>query len=78
MKFSRYLVPTLKEDPSDASIMSHRLMIRAGLIRKESAGMYIYLPLGMRVLRKVIDIVRRNGQVGRARVSMPELTSADL
>lgn len=79
MKFSRYLVPTLKEDPSDASIMSHRLMIRAGLIRKESAGMYIYLPLGMRVLRKVIDIVREEmDRSGALEFLMPELTSADL
>ena len=58
MKVSRYILPTLKEDPSDAVVSSHRLMVRAGLIRKESAGMYVYLPLGLRVLRKVMDIVR--------------------
>ena len=58
MRLSKYILPTLKEDPSDAVVLSHRLMMRAGLIRKESAGMYIYLPLGFRTLRKVIDIVR--------------------
>ena len=58
MRLSRYILPTLKEDPSDAVVLSHRLMMRAGLIRKESAGMYVYLPLGWRVLRKIIDIVR--------------------
>jgi len=57
MRFTRYLVPTLREDPSDAVVMGHRLMLRAGLIRKESAGMYLYLPLGFRVLRKITEIV---------------------
>ena len=54
MRVSRYILPTLKEDPSDAVILSHRLMVRAGLIRKETAGMYVYLPLGLKVLRKII------------------------
>ena len=58
MRISRYILPTLKEDPSDAAVTSHRLMIRAALIRKESAGMYAYLPLGLRVLQKIINIVR--------------------
>ncbi|TAL37180.1 MAG: proline--tRNA ligase [Spirochaetes bacterium] len=79
MRFTRYPVPTLKEDPSDAVVMNHRLMIRAGLIRKESAGMYIYLPLGFRVLRKVIEIVREEmDRAGAVEFLMPELTSADL
>ncbi|HSV98321.1 MAG TPA: proline--tRNA ligase [Spirochaetota bacterium] len=79
MRFTRYLVPTLREDPSDAVVMSHRLMLRAGLIRKESAGMYLYLPLGFRVLRKITDIVREEMErAGALEFLMPELTSADL
>jgi prolyl-tRNA synthetase len=76
---SRYLVPTLKEDPADAVITSHKLMIRAGLIRKESAGMYIYLPLGLRVLQKIINIIREEmNKAGALEFLMPELTNADL
>lgn len=79
MKLSRYVLPTLKEVPADATVMSHRLMIRAGLIRKESAGMYVYLPLGLRVLRKITDIVREEmDRAGALEFLMPELTSADL
>lgn len=79
MRLSRYPVPTLKEDPSDAVVASHRLMIRAGLIRKESAGMYVYLPLGLRVLRKIIDIIREEmDAAGAVEFLMPELTNADL
>ncbi len=79
MRLSRYLLPTLKEDPSDAVVVSHRLMVRAGLIRKESAGMYIYLPLGFRVLNKVINIVREEmDKSGALEFLMPELTNADL
>jgi prolyl-tRNA synthetase len=79
MRISKYILPTLKEDPADASIVSHKLMIRAGLIRKESAGMYIYLPLGNRVLRKIIDIVREEmDRSGALEFLMPEMTSAEL
>src|SRR3990172_11007484 len=79
MRLSRYILPTVKEDPSDAVVLSHRLMIRAGLIRKESAGMYVYLPLGWRVLRKIIGIVRDEmDRAGALEFLMPELTSADL
>ncbi|MCX8123195.1 MAG: proline--tRNA ligase [Spirochaetes bacterium] len=79
MRMSRYLIPTLKEDPADAVITSHKLMIRAGLIRKESAGMYIYLPLGLRVLQKIIDIIREEmNKAGALEFLMPELTNADL
>ncbi len=79
MRLSRYPVPTLKEDPSDAVVASHRLMIRAGLIRKESAGMYAYLPLGLRVLRKIIEIIRDEmDRAGAVEFLMPELTNADL
>lgn len=79
MRMSRYLIPTLKEDPADAVITSHKLMIRAGLIRKESAGMYIYLPLGLRVLQKIITIIREEmNKSGALEFLMPELTNADL
>lgn len=79
MRMSRYLIPTLKEDPADAVITSHKLMIRAGLIRKESAGMYMYLPLGLRVLQKIINIIRQEmNKAGALEFLMPELTNADL
>lgn len=79
MKISRYIMPTLKEDPSDATVASHRLMVRAGLIRKESAGMYIYLPLGLKVLQKVTAIVREEmNRAGALEFLMPEMTSAEL
>lgn len=79
MRVSRYILPTLKEDPSDAVVLSHRLMVRAGLIRKESAGMYVYLPLGWRVLRKIIGIVREEMDgSGALEFLMPELTNAEL
>ncbi len=79
MRLSAYILPTLKEDPADAVVSSHRLMMRAGLIRKESAGMYVYLPLGVRALRKISDIVRDEmDKSGALECLMPELTSADL
>jgi len=79
MRYSRYLIPTMKEDPSDAVVSSHRLMMRAGLVRKESAGMYVYLPLGHKALRKIINIVREEmDNSGALEFLMPELTNADL
>lgn len=79
MRLSKYIVPTMKEDPSDATVLSHKLMMRAGLIRKESAGMYIYLPLGFRVLRKIVNIIREEmDRAGAVEFLMPELTNADL
>ncbi len=79
MRLSRYPLPTLKEDPSDAAVASHKLMIRAGLIRKESAGMYAYLPLGLRALHKIIQIIREEmNAAGAVEFLMPELTNADL
>ena len=58
MRLSRYLLPTLKETPAEAQIASHRLMLRAGLVRQSSAGIYSWLPLGLRVLRNIERIVR--------------------
>ena len=79
MRLSEYLAPTLKEAPADATVRSHILMIRAGLIRKESAGMYAYLPLGFRALRKVTEIIREEmDAAGAQEFLMPELTNGDL
>ena len=66
MKFSDYLIPTLKEKPNDAYVPSHELMLRAGLIRKTGSGLYTYLPLGFKVLKKIENIIREemNGAGG--------------
>lgn len=79
MRLSRYIQPTLKEDPSDAVVTSHKLMMRAGLVRKEAAGMYAYLPAGLKALRKITAIVKDEmDKAGAMECLMPELTSADL
>jgi prolyl-tRNA synthetase len=79
MRTSRFLLATLKETPADAEIVSHRLMLRAGLIRKLSAGLYTWLPLGLRVLRKVENIVREEmDRSGAQEVSMPVVQPAEL
>ena len=54
MRWSKYFIPTLKEDPKDAEIVSHKLMVRAGLVQKLAGGLYTYLPLGLRVIKKNI------------------------
>ncbi len=59
MKTSQYLLATLREDPSDAELASHRLMLRAGMIRAQASGLYTWLPTGLKVLRKVENIVRK-------------------
>jgi len=69
MRYSRMLIPTVREVPADAEIVSHQLMIRAGLIRKLASGIYTYLPLGYRVVRKVEEIIRQEmTRAGRPRV----------
>lgn len=79
MRLSRYLLPTLKENPADAQIVSHRLMLRAGLIRQEAAGIYAWLPAGLRVLRKIEQIVREEmDRAGALELLMPTLQLADL
>ncbi len=79
MRLSRYFLPTLKEAPSDAQIVSHQLMLRAGLIRQEAAGIYAWLPLGLRVLKKVEQIVREEmNRAGAVEILMPTLQLADL
>ncbi|HEX8568765.1 MAG TPA: proline--tRNA ligase [Caulobacteraceae bacterium] len=79
MRLSRYFLPTLKEVPSEAQIVSHRLMLRAGMIRQEAAGIYAWLPLGWRVLKKVEQIVREEmDRAGGVELLMPTLQLADL
>jgi prolyl-tRNA synthetase len=79
MRASQLLVPTLKETPADAEIASHRLMLRAGLIRKLAAGMYTWLPLGLRVLRKIEAIIREElNRSGAQEVLMPFVQPAEL
>ena len=79
MRLSRYFLPTLKEAPSDAQIVSHQLMLRAGLIRQEAAGIYAWLPLGFRVLKKIEQIVREEQvRAGAVELLMPTLQLADL
>ena len=79
MRLSRYFLPVLKETPSEAQIVSHRLMLRAGMIRQEAAGIYAWLPLGLRVLRKIEAIVREEmDRAGAVECLMPTLQLADL
>ena len=79
MRMSRFFLPTLKEDPSEAQIVSHRLMLRAGMIRQSSAGIYSWLPLGLRVLRKVERIVREEQDAaGCQELLMPTIQPAEL
>ena len=79
MRLSRAFLPTLKETPAEAQIVSHRLMLRAGLVRQTSAGIYAWLPLGWRVLQRVAQIVREEqDRAGAHEVLMPTIQSADL
>src|SRR5476651_2012900 len=79
MRMSQYFLPTMKETPSEAQIVSHRLMLRAGLVRQTSAGIYAWLPLGLRVLRNIERIVREEQDAsGAQEVLMPTIQSADL
>ncbi|KMK66893.1 proline--tRNA ligase [Puniceibacterium sp. IMCC21224] len=79
MRLSRYFLPVLKETPAEAQIVSHRLMLRAGMIKQASAGIYSWLPLGYKVLRKIEAIVHEEQQrAGHIPMLMPTLQSADL
>jgi prolyl-tRNA synthetase len=79
MRLSRYFLPILRENPKEAEIVSHRLMLRAGMMRQEAAGIYAFLPLGLRVLKKVEQIVREEqDRSGAIELLMPTLQSADL
>src|SRR5690242_7030967 len=79
MRMSRYFLPILRETPKEAEIVSHRLMLRAGLIRQQSAGIYSWLPIGKRVLARIEQIVREEqNRSGAIEVLMPTIQSADL
>lgn len=79
MRWTRSLIPTLRDDPADAEAISHKLMVRAGLVRQLAAGIYVYLPLGLRVLEKVNAIIRdeMNG-IGGQEIEMPVLHPAEI
>jgi prolyl-tRNA synthetase len=79
MRLTRYFLPTLRETPKEAEIVSHRLMLRAGLIRQQSAGIYSWLPIGERVLSRIGQIVREEqDRSGAIEILMPTIQSADL
>src|SRR5262249_35180247 len=79
MRWTRALIPTLREDPADAEAVSHKLMVRAGLVRQLGAGIYVYLPLGQRVLTKVNAIIREEmNRIGGQEVTMPVLHPAEI
>ncbi len=79
MRMSRYFLPILRDDPKEAEIVSHKLMLRAGMIRQSSAGIYSWLPLGFRVLKKIEQIVREEqDRSGAIEVLMPTIQPADL
>jgi prolyl-tRNA synthetase len=79
MRLSRYFLPVTKETPADAQIVSHKLMLRAGLVRQTAAGIYAWLPLGFRVLKKIEQIVREEqDKAGAIELLMPTIQSADL
>ena len=79
MRVSQLLIPTLRDDPGEAEVVSHRLMLRAGLIRKVAAGIYTYLPVGLRVIRKIERIIREEmDRAGAQEVLMPVASPAEL
>lgn len=79
MRQSMLLIPTMKENPADADVASHRLMLRAGLIRQVASGLYTWLPLGLRVIRRIESIIREEmNQSGAQEVLMPVVQPAEL
>jgi prolyl-tRNA synthetase len=79
MRLSRYFLPIIRTEPKEAEILSHKLMLRAGMIRQEAAGSYSWLPMGFRVLKKIEQIVREEqNRAGAIEVLMPTIQSADL
>jgi prolyl-tRNA synthetase len=79
MRWSRYFIPTLREDPADAEVISHKLLLRAGIVRQLSAGIYSYLPLGQRIARKVMDILREEmNAIGGQEFFLPALHAAEI
>ena len=79
MRYTQYLLPTSKETPADAEITSHKLMLRTGMIRKVAAGIYSYMPFGLKAIRKVEQIVREEmNRAGAIELHMPMVTPAEL
>jgi prolyl-tRNA synthetase len=79
MKASQFFISTLKEAPADAEIVSHKLMMRAGLIKKLGAGLYNYMPMGLRTIRKVENIIREElSKAGAIELVMPVVQPAEL
>src|SRR5688572_15498465 len=79
MRISRYFLPVLRETPKEAEIVSHQLMLRTGMVKQASAGIYSWLPLGFRVLKKIEQVVREEqNRSGAIEVLMPTIQSADL
>jgi prolyl-tRNA synthetase len=79
MRLSNYFLPVLRETPSEAEIVSHKLMLRAGLVRQSSSGIYSWLPSGFQVLKKIENIVREEqNRSGAIELLMPTLQQADL
>src|SRR2546423_4542391 len=79
MRWSRYFIPTLREDPADAEAISHKLLLRAGVVRQLSAGIYSYLPLGQRVALKIMQILREEmNAVGGQEFYLPALQPAEI
>ena len=79
MKFSNFIINTLKESPKEAQIISHKLMLRTSMVKQHTAGIYIWLPLGLRVLRKIENIVRKNqDDIGCQELLMPTIQSSEL
>jgi prolyl-tRNA synthetase len=79
MRASRFFISTLKEAPADAEVISHRLMVRAGMIKKLAAGIYSYLPVGLRSIRKIESIIREEmNRAGAIELLMPVVQPAEL
>ena len=79
MRYTNYFIPTLKENPIDATVVSHQLMVRAGMIRQTASGIYSWLPLGLKVLRKVENIIKQEmDKAGALEILMPTIQPAEL
>src|SRR5260221_6893927 len=79
MRWSQSFIPTLREDPADAEVISHKLLLRAGIVRQLSAGIYSYLPLGQRIALKVMQILREEmNRIGGQEFYLPALHPAEL
>ena len=79
MRWSQFFIPTLREDPADAEVVSHKLLLRAGIVRQLSAGIYSYLPLGQRIALKVMQILREEmNRIGGQEFYLPALHPAEV